>query len=213
MLFVTKKEEIYMTDNQLILSKLTNPKKLWSRQEILQRPSPIPAENGIYAWYFKEIPNLKLFREYFNIDSSCLIEDTIKFEDYQLLYIGISPSNPQSKNNIRNRIRSHMNSNASASTLRLTLGCLLREELNIQLKQIRNRYYFGEEENILSSWIERNAFVTFEPCHEPWIIEEEAIKQLNLPLNILDNEHNNFYNALKNIRKQAKNLARKNPYS
>ena len=168
---------------------------------------------GIYAWYFKEIPNLKLFREYFNIDSSFLIEDTIKFEDYQLLYIGISPSSPQGNNNIRNRIRSHMNGNASASTLRLTLGCLLKEELNIQLKQIRNRYYFGEEENILSLWIERNAFVTFEPCHEPWIIEEGAIKQLNLPLNILDNEHNNFYNALKNIRKQAKNLARKNPYT
>jgi len=201
-----------MNKTDLIITKLTNPTKLWSRKEILQKPSPIPTDNGIYAWYFKEIPNLKLFRKYFNIDKSSFIEDTIKFDNYQLLYIGISPSSPKSNNNIRNRIRSHMNSNASASTLRLTLGCLLSNELNIQLKQIRKRFYFGEEESIISNWLEKNAYVTFETCPEPWIVEKEAIKQLVLPLNILDNEHNSFYSALKNIRKQSKDLARKNPY-
>ena len=202
-----------MTNNQHIISKLTKPDKLWSRKEILQRPSPVPRENGIYAWYFKEIPNIALFKKYFNFKNDHLMKDTIKFGEYQLLYIGISPSSPKSNNNIRNRIRSHMNSNASASTLRLTLGCLISEQLNISLKQIRNRFYFGEEENILSEWMEHNTFVTFESCSEPWLVEAEAIKTLNLPLNILDNGHNKFYNALKNIRKQAKILARKNPYT
>ena len=199
-----------MTNSDLIISKLINPKKLWSRKEILQRPSPVPAEDGIYAWYFKKLPSANLFNEYFNINDTSLIEDTIKFENYQLLYIGISSSNVKSNGNIRNRIRSHMNSNASTSTLRLTLGCLLSDELNIQLKQIRNRFYFGNEEAIISEWIEENAFVTFEPCSQPWVIEEEAMKKLNLPLNILGNEHNNFHKTLKNIRKKAKDLARKN---
>ena len=79
--------------------------------------------------------------------------------------------------------------------------------------RIGDRFYFGDEEAIISEWIDKNAFVTFQTCPEPWIVEKEAIKRLNLPLNISNNKHNLFYNTLKSIRKEAKDLARQSPVS
>jgi len=200
-----------MTDNELIVSKLLNPNKLWSREEILKKPSPVPPENGIYAWYFKTTPNISMFEKYFSIERSnevLLLEDSHKFQNYQLLYIGISPKDNKSNNNIKNRLRGHMNGNSYGSTLRLSLGCLLANELNITLKKHGSSLHFGDGEERLSEWISHNAFVTFQTCEEPWDVEEEAISTLLLPLNIRDNENSVFKKPLEAIRKNAKKMAR-----
>jgi hypothetical protein len=41
---------------ETVLVEFRSPQRLWSRNEVLGAPSPVPAVNGIYAWFFKEIP-------------------------------------------------------------------------------------------------------------------------------------------------------------
>lgn len=198
-----------MEDNDLIISKLLKPQKLWSRDDILQKPSRVPAQNGIYAWYFKTTPNKEIFKNYFNIDAeTSLLKNSFKLNGYQLLYIGISPKDKKSKNNIRNRLRGHMNGNSYGSTLRLSLGCLLADELDISLNKYGSSIHFGDGEKKLSEWIKNNTFVAFQVCDEPWNVEDEAIKTLVLPLNIRDNEYSVFKKPLENIRKNAKKMAK-----
>lgn len=46
-----------MTDQLLAAAApLLRPARLWSREEVLARPSPVPAESGVYAWYFSPVP-------------------------------------------------------------------------------------------------------------------------------------------------------------
>jgi hypothetical protein len=37
-------------------NELASPGKVWSREEVLQRPCPVPAVAGAYAWWFREVP-------------------------------------------------------------------------------------------------------------------------------------------------------------
>jgi len=50
----------------------------------------------------------------------CLTKD-----GHTLLYVGISPKNDSSSENLRKRVNYHFRGNAEGSTLRLTLGTLL----------------------------------------------------------------------------------------
>jgi hypothetical protein len=174
---------------------LLNPAKLWSRDEILkQKPCPIPAESGVYAWYFKQLPA--------NIPS----RDCHSHNDLTLLYVGISPSRPESSNTLRKRIKHHLRGNAYGSTLRLSLGCLLGDELGIQLCRMGrgNRKTFGSGEGLLSDWIAQNAFVIWTVHPEPWHLEDELIRELSLPLNLRGNERHPFYPELAELRKRHK---------
>ena len=64
----------------MIINAIINPQKIWSRSEVLSKPSPIEKKPGVYAWYFKMIPP-KINAE------GCII-----VKELTLLYIGISPS-------------------------------------------------------------------------------------------------------------------------
>ena len=92
---------------------LTSPSHLYTRAEVLSKPSPVPSASGVYAWFFKEIPEIVP-------TDGCVTKDGLT-----LLYVGISPKNESSSQNIRKRIKSHYQGNAEGSTLRLTLGVLL----------------------------------------------------------------------------------------
>ncbi|MCA9000466.1 MAG: hypothetical protein KDB61_00990, partial [Planctomycetes bacterium] len=130
--------------------------------------------------------------------------------------VGISPSKPPknggkpSKNNLRKRIRGHMRGNASNSTLRLSLGCLLGDSLGIQLRRVgkTERIHFAGLEPVLSEWLHENAFVTWVEHPRPWILEEKAIEQLSLPLNLAQNKSHPFHAILSALRKECKAKAK-----
>ena len=92
---------------------LLNPERLFSRAEALSRPCPIPANRGVYAWYFSSIPD------------GVPTDGCLSINGHTLLYVGISPKNDSSSQNLRKRITYHYRGNAEGSTLRLTLGVLL----------------------------------------------------------------------------------------
>lgn len=96
-----------------------SPRRVYSREQVLARPSPVPAAGGVYGWRFGRLPPL--------VDAGgCRQHDGLT-----LLYTGISPreppgnGRPPSRQNLQSRLRAHYAGNAEGSTLRKTLGCLL----------------------------------------------------------------------------------------
>jgi hypothetical protein len=133
-----------------------------------------------------------------------------------LLYVGISPKapptngRPASRQNLRTRLRYHMRGNAEGSTLRLTLGCLLSEELGRELRRVGsgNRLTFCDGEKLLSAWLAENAFVTWEVTPEPWLLKHTLISAVPLPLNLDQNASHAFCSTLAGVRRAARDAAR-----
>ncbi|MFF3817423.1 GIY-YIG nuclease family protein [Streptomyces bluensis] len=175
---------------------LISPDRLWLAQEVLMRPSPVPAVAGVYGWHFEEAPHP-------DVDAG------------RLLYVGIAPrymANRTSTQNLRKRVRYHYRGNAAGSTLRLTLGCLL----GFELRRVGSgtRMTFGKAgEAALSQWMADNARVCWIVQSEPWTLESQLISQLDLPLNLDQNRHNAFHSRLKELRAQARQRARELPIS
>lgn len=172
------------------------PDKTFSRTEVMSRPTPVPAVNGVYFWWFKEIP-------------PCVpTEGCLTHEGYTLLYVGISPDKkgkPNSRANLKTRIKTHYSGNAEGSTLRRTLGVLLAKESHFPLRRVgsgtRTTFtHLGEQ--WLDLWMEENAKVCWIPHEEPWVLEGTLIATVSLPLNIQGNKHP-FKTVLSAMRSRA----------
>lgn len=141
------------------------------------------------------------------------------YQDLTLLYAGISPRHPPangarpSKQSLLHRVRYHFRGNAEGSTLRLTLGCLLAEELGIELRRVGTgiRMTFNSGEMKLSEWLGANAFVASCSHPAPWVLEEHMISTLSLPLNLDQNRRHAFHQKLSELRHTAKTKARELP--
>lgn len=188
-------------DAETFILRLQTPGQLWSRAEVLRTPSPVPAEPGVYGWYFREVP------------SGVPIDGCVSSQGARLVYIGISPSRPPSEPgkrgpNLRKRIRQHYRGNASGSTLRLTLGCLLAHELGLRLMRSGSgRLTFGAGEQKLSQWMDRNAMVAWYVHPKPWDVETLVIEEMDLPFNLQHNKDHAFHDTLSMIRRKARESA------
>lgn len=193
--------------------QLLRPTKLWSRAEVLRRPSPVPRSSGVYAWYFSEIP------------AGTPAGECLSLDGLTLLYIGIAPKKAltsgakPSQQTLWSRIRYHMRGNAFGSTLRESLGCLLADDLGIALRRVRSKSSTKREDNVyrytftklgeatLDEWLGRTAFVTWQTEGEPWNLEAELIRTLSLPLNLDQNRHHAFHSGLSAKRRAAREIA------
>jgi hypothetical protein len=181
------------------------PVRLFSRAEVLQRPSPVPEANGLYAWYFRGIP------------PHVPTDDCLRFNGATLLYLGIAPdkaNKPNSRSSLRKRICQHYRGNASGSTLRRALSVLLEEIGNFPLRRVGS----GERimltnagEQYLDEWMDKNAFVAWKVHPEPWLIEHKLLCRCSCPLNLSGNKHHPFYSTLKKLRYEAFQRARGMP--
>ena len=179
---------------------MLKPKHPFTRKEILSKPSPVPARPGVYAWYFRKVP------------PGVPVRGCHRHNGLHLLYVGIAPRKPSSNGKspsnrtLAKRIRNHLAGNASSSTLRLTLGCLLASKLGIKLRRVgtKGRYTFTNPGEIkLDAWLDQNALVTWMEHPRPWELEDELLRTLSLPLNIDGNEHP-YAPALSSCRKAAR---------
>ncbi|MBY4111112.1 hypothetical protein HQO82_19310 [Rhodococcus fascians] len=174
--------------------------QLYSRSQVLTKPCPVPATPGVYGWWFDQLPAS-------DIDTT----GCHKRDGLTLLYAGISPSKPPtngkapSRQNIRKRIRYHYKGNAYGSTLRLTLGSLLSEELGIQLRVVGSgRLHFHEGEWAINDWMDKHAFVSWVAHPEPWVLEDDLIESYDLPLNLMGNTRNPYHARLSKARSTAR---------
>jgi hypothetical protein len=185
---------------------LLSPVRLWSRDDLEHAHLP-PSSSGVYGWYFDALPPTVP-------TAGCATAGS-----FTLAYVGISPKAPPrngalpSSQTLRSRIRYHFGGNAEGSTLRLTLGCLLSEELGLDLRRVGSgtRMTFHEGEERLSEWMRAHARVAFTTCAEPWITEEQLIASLSLPLNLAGNERHLFHPSLTALRREHKERARMRP--
>jgi hypothetical protein len=101
-------------------------------------------------------------------------------------------------------------SDAEGSTLRLSLGYLLADELGIELRRVGsgNRINFSTGEQRLSDWLAEDARVVWMVCDQPWQLEERLIAELNLPINWDQNKNHAFHSVLSELRRTAKARAR-----
>lgn len=172
------------------------PEKIWSRDEVMSLPTLVPAVSGIYFWWFKSLPPI------------VPLDDCITLNDHTLLYVGISPDKkgkPNSRANLKTRIKTHYCGNAEGSTLRRTLGVLLSSESNFPLRRVGsgNRTTFTHPgEQWLDIWMAENAKVHWVPHDEPWVLEESLMSSYSLPLNIQGNS-NAFKTLLSAMRSKA----------
>lgn len=171
-----------------------------TRAEIVARPCPIPDVAGVYGWWFDLNP------------AGVPAAGCVHRDGSALLYVGISPKSPPrngaptSRQTIRSRVRYHYTGNAEGSTLRLTLGVLLTDELGVELRRVGSgkRRTFSTGEQALSAWMGAHARVSYVAHPEPWLLEEELIASLDLPLNLDQNRHHPFHAELSRHRSEAK---------
>ena len=191
-----------------VSTSLLAPDRLWTRAEVLARLTPVPAAGGVYAWYFDTAP------------PGVPVDGCHRVEGMTLLYVGISPKRPPadggpgSKQTLRSRVRYHYRGNAYGSTLRLTLGVLLADELGIGLRRVGstgNRLTFSDGEAVLSDWMAEHARVCWVQDRQPWLAETQLIEGVDLPLNLAQNAHGSFHAQLSHARARQRELARSLP--
>lgn len=176
----------------------------WACAELFVGADAPPARAGLYGWWFDAVPGAVPV-------GGCLREGP-----WVLQYAGIAPSAPRagrapSRATLRSRLRQHVAGNAEGSTLRLTLGCLLAEGLGLRLQAqgASGRLTFGEEgERRLSGWMAAHARVRWVEDPQPWLLEEQLLRALDLPLNLDGNTHHAFHGPLSHLRAQARQRAR-----
>lgn len=189
---------------------LLTPDRLFDVRDIMNRSAPAPRQPGVYAWYFSSIPG--------GIDvTGCHVHDS-----RTLLYVGISPSKPPmngrppSRSTIKRRLQTHVGGNASGSTLRRTLGCLMANQLGIELRRVGStgRYTFTNPgERRLDDWMAANAAVAWHVCEAPWEVEERMLASgLPLPLNIRGNPCLAHAEQLSTVRRSAYRRADELPW-
>ncbi|TCO43609.1 hypothetical protein EV646_112186 [Kribbella antiqua] len=180
-----------------------------TRAEVLTWPCPVPAVSGVYAWYFDQAP------------PRVPVQGCHHTAAGALLYVGISPKAPPkdgragSRQTLRSRIRYHFRGNAYGSTLRLSLGSLLSQQLGIQLRRVGTgqRMTFAHDEAVLSDWMARHARVCWVATPTPWLLESQLIHNLLLPLNLDQNKHSGFHAELTVARAHQRARARELPIS
>jgi hypothetical protein len=182
---------------------LVSPERLWSWDEISVNQANPPPRSGVYGWFFDLLPA--------NVPTA----QCIRVNGFTLAYVGIAPKappngRPPSRQTLRSRIRNHFLGSAEGSTLRLTLGCLLTQELGLELRYVGSgsRLMFGDGEQRLSGWMREHARVVFHVCDQPWVLEERLISGMSLPLNLSGNAHHPFHPHLKALRAEHKARAR-----
>lgn len=170
------------------LDNLLRPKSWISPSQVNADSTIIPAEPGVYGWWFSR-----------NIGSATLEGCRLR-DGFALAYVGIAPSNASSRGNLRKRLKQHCRGPLRVSTLRRTLAALLRDEQHYNIERRGKRLYMASYEQALTAWMETHARISFITCAEPWLIEATLLVEGRLPLNVQGNAHE-FRETLAKLRR------------
>jgi hypothetical protein len=164
-----------------MLQPLLQPAVLFNSDDIATTRSLVPAERGIYGWWFDAaLPDAPR-------------EGAIGFDGWHLLYVGIAPNGTSEKSvrNLRSRLRDHCAGQLARSTLRRTIATLLSEELRLDVyRNSRGKPIASPEgERLLTAWMGRHMRVAWLTHTTPWEIESDLVGQGLFPLNVAGSTH------------------------
>jgi hypothetical protein len=179
------------------------PKQFYIATAIAADPRIVPAEPGIYGWWFDNtLPIVPM-------------ADSIEVDGRRLLYVGICPSGVQrtsGNRTLRHRMKNHCRGPIAQSTLRRTLTSLLRETLDLTV-DIRGskKAMPPEDEQRLTAWMSEHARVGWMPHGRPWELENLLIRGgPRLPLNILGST-DPFVSELRALRRKLGSVGNSQP--
>ena len=166
---------------------------------VLRERDLLPARPGFYAWWVRRgqlagVPHVGHPHD----------------DDLALLYVGISPTRPSSRQTIRTRVvNNHLRGNTGASTFRFVLAALLVDELALTPLERGERVLLGGDDNArLSAWQRDNLLLTWCVREQPWQIELAVIARLRPPLNSAGNAGHPFYAEVQRARAAFRASAR-----
>ena len=188
-------------NSDAVIASLLRPDRLWSAAEIVNGFAHVPKAAGVYAWYFDEVPP--------GVPTSGCHTSP---DGQVLLYVGIAPKAVKatarpSTRTLRERLRDHLMGNAEGSTLRLTLGCLLADDLGIRLRRVgsgKRHTFTNPGEIVLDRWLAAHAHIAFAAVEQPWKTEAWLLSRLSLPLNLSGNAAHSFATELSKLRGAAR---------
>lgn len=172
---------------------------LYNPKDLLSGRVAVPDVKGVYAWYFNRLPS--------GMDGRHLL--TVR--NWSLLYVGIGGDKESSNSTLQSRLLGkHLKSDASDSTVRASLGSLLRRDLNLNPNRRYNGFWFGQHgEDVLTEWICEHVAFNFLTDDAPWEVEQYVLSKYgwHLPLNIKGNPTNTFAASLKAARNECRRAA------
>ena len=181
-----------MSDAPVLANLTATPKSL---ADAVGRDG-LPSESGLYAWWtvpgsIPEVPRCPHPTE----------------PDLDLFYVGISPSNAKSAQNLRKRVAgNHIKGNTGGSTFRLTLASLLFEEKGWRPIMTDRPVLTKEDNTALTEWQHEHLRLTWAVHPEPWAVEHAVIAELKPPLNLAGSTHE-FGITLSAARRRFKDAA------
>ncbi len=158
------------------IEKLTNPSQMFSSRDVVKDPAIVPSTRGIYGWYFDIWPPKTP-------------KGNVTVDGHILLYIGIAGATPNSRSTLRKRICSnHLGKHSTPqSTLRRTLGALLKDQLDlVRHPKAGRKYWYGPEgEARLRQWMIDHTVLAWQEDDTPREIEAAILSsgEIILPLN------------------------------
>jgi len=191
------------TRSEVAAIPITLPTRLFSRAEVRQRPSLVPASSGVCFWYFRDIPSV------------VPTDDCQTLNGCTLLYLAIAPVKPKNPSvTLLSCIRRSYRARLDGSSLRKTLGILMEAKSGFPLLRVasgKGTTLTPAGERWLDKWMEENVLVGWAEHPEPWMIEYQLLLRLSPPLNISHNGHHPFASVLRQIRFNALQRARALP--
>lgn len=191
--------------NTDIESELIHPDKLIPISDVIANPTQLPAHPGAYAYYVDvELPLVP-------------IKECHKHNGLYLVYVDSSPQDEpvgltQRKGDVKKRVTGDTRRDARASTFRRSLGCLLADELGLQLRRInKNTVTFHNGEKTLSEWIANHVSVALIEVPSPWVVRNALHQNLFIPLNHTTGNKHPFHDELIDLRNKATQLAKELP--
>lgn len=170
---------------------------LRSTQLIADDLESVPDCGGIYM-VFGDTTELLAGTGYADME----VREPFMIGGTELLYIGCS-------NDLRARIACHVKDDSTASNFRMSMGCLLRDQLDLEVftHPLRATFHFGQGEARLTRWLCMNTAIAIWPCTQPRELERALIKALPAPININDRRRHPYARVLMEMRGAASDQA------
>jgi hypothetical protein len=166
---------------------------VFSATQIAMGEADITERQGVYAALFPKGRELLLGWGY--------CADELRFlgtlRGMDCLYLGRT-----TRRGLKERVTKHVVGDGRTSTLRRTLGVLLKRELSLKpvSKPGSYAFHYGEGEERLTDWICDNVWFACRERPEPKVSERRLIRVLNPPLNIVQRERHPFAQVLLRLR-------------
>jgi hypothetical protein len=176
-----------MNINDLITLSALRP-----TQEVADTIDQIPEVSGVYM-VFGDSAEVLEGTGYDTMEN----RDPFRVAGADLLYVGSSTT-------LRTRIARHLRDDSRTSSLRMSLGTVLRFKLDLTVHPHLTKHYFdfGPGEARLTRWLCENTAMAIWPCAHALDLEKALIRNIPTPMNISDRRTHPFSRYLMGLRRR-----------